>query len=55
LSWPAPGTNFVVQSATSLAASDWSDLPQTPMIVNDSCVVTNMASDPSRVYRLRRR
>jgi hypothetical protein len=55
LSWPAPGTNFVVQSATSLAASDWSDLPQVPVVVNDSCVVTNVASDPSRVYRLRRR
>ena len=55
LSWPSPGTNFVVQSATSVAASNWSDLPQTPVIANDSCVVTNVANDPSRVYRLRRR
>jgi len=55
LSWPSPGTNFVVQSATSIAASDWSDLPQAPVILNDECIVTNVATGPSQIYRLRRR
>jgi hypothetical protein len=45
----------VVQSATSLGGSDWADLPQAAIIINDQCVVTNVATDPSRVYRLRRR
>jgi hypothetical protein len=55
LSWPAAGTNFVLDSTTSLAASAWAEVPQSPVAVGDQCVVTNSIVAPSQFVRLRRR
>jgi len=55
LSWPATGTNFILESVQDVAQTNWSAVPQPFSVVNDQCVVTNDISASNRFYRLRRR
>jgi hypothetical protein len=55
LSWPATGTNFVLQYAKSLAQSNWNDVVQIPVIANNRLIITNEISDNQSFFRLRRR
>jgi len=55
LSWPATGTNFVLEAACGVPSSNWSPVTQ-PVIVHDGqCVVTNALGRGNQFYRLRRR
>jgi len=54
LSWPATGSNMVLQAKNDLDGADWISVPQPLTIVNDRCVVTNEISSSRRFYRLRR-
>ena len=55
LSWPATGTNFVLEYAKSLTQSNWNELPQVPVIAGNKLIVTNEISTDQTFYRLRRR
>lgn len=54
LSWPATGTNFVLEAIETLGPTNWTVVPDPRSIVNDQCVVTNEISGGNRFYRLRR-
>jgi hypothetical protein len=51
LSWPATNNAFGVQYSTNLNSSTWTTLPNVT-IVNNNYVVTNLAGDSARFYRL---
>jgi hypothetical protein len=55
LSWPATGTNFVLEAKDSLARTNWSEVSQPPALHDNECVVTQTVSTASQFYRLRRR
>jgi hypothetical protein len=56
LSWPTNTTGFVLQmSDGSLAAANWSDIPEIPRIDRDRFVLTKAPADWSRFYRLERK
>lgn len=53
LSWPATGSNLVLEAKSALDATNWAQVPQIPAIVNDQCVVSPGLADPQKFYRLR--
>jgi hypothetical protein len=55
LSWPATGSNLVLEASRSVPATNWIAVPVPPAVVQDQLVVTNRAAEPSRFYRLRRK
>ena len=55
LSWPATGTNFVLEAKDDVAGANWSEVSQPPVLHNNECVVTQAVSTASQFYRLRRR
>ena len=55
VSWPATGTNFVLEAKGDVVAAGWSEVAQPVTVTNDECVVTEPLSSSNRVYRLRRR
>jgi len=55
LSWPATGSNFVLEACASLSRSNWAAVPQAPAVSGRDLVVTNEVCGTTRFYRLRRR
>jgi len=55
LSWPATGTNFILESSKSLSQADWAEVPQTPIVNGNKLTVTNEVLSTQKFYRLRRR
>jgi hypothetical protein len=55
LSWPATGTNFVLESSHSMVQADWAEVPQTPLVNGNKLTVTNEILATQQFYRLRRR
>jgi hypothetical protein len=54
VSWPAAGSNFVLESISTLGQTNWVQVPQPYFVAGDQCVVTNDTSGPGRFYRLQR-
>lgn len=53
VSWPAHYGDFKLQSSTDLLGSNnWSDVPDTPVVVDDQFVVTNPMTNAAAFYRL---
>jgi hypothetical protein len=52
LSWPATGSNFVLECSAELPGTNWIEVPQPPVLVDDQLVVTNSLDGDSRFYRL---
>jgi hypothetical protein len=55
LSWPATGTNFLLEATSDLGAADWQGVSGAPSILNDQCVVTLAPGPGNQFFRLRRR
>jgi len=55
LSWPATGSNFVVESKSDLNLTNWSAVAQPPVVTGDQLVDTNSISPTNQFFRLRRR
>ena len=55
LSWPATGTNFLLEATSDLGVANWQGVSGTPSIVNDQCVVTLPLGPANQFFRLRRR
>jgi hypothetical protein len=55
LSWPATGTNFVLEAKENVADTNWTVVSTNPSIVGDQCRVTNQIDSPARFFRLRRK
>jgi hypothetical protein len=55
LSWPATGTNFVLETKESVADTNWSVVATNAALVGDQCRVTNQIDSPSRFFRLHRK
>jgi hypothetical protein len=55
LSWPATGTNFLLEATEDLEDANWAEVSQPPVVDHDECVVTNDISGPSAFYGLRRK
>ncbi len=53
VSWQGSLTDFRLQSATNLAATNlWSNVTNSPVLVQGRSTVTNDLSGPRRFYRL---
>ncbi len=55
LSWPATGTNFLLEATSDLGAPNWQGVSATPGIINYQCVVTIPLGPGNQFYRLRRK
>ena len=55
LSWPATGSNFVLEANTALVQSNWAAVSPLPVVLGNQLVVTNEISSGEKFYRLRRR
>ena len=55
LSWPATGTNFVLEAKDDATATKWSEVSQPCTLHNNECVVTDTIGGPQKVYRLRKK
>jgi hypothetical protein len=55
LSWPATGSNFVLEAKENVSQTNWSAVPATPVLAGDELRVTNQINSPSRLFRLRRK
>ena len=55
LSWPAAGTNFVLEAKESLGATNWAEMSQPPAIHSNECVVKDTIVGSQRIYRLRKK
>jgi len=55
LSWPATGTNFLLETCSDLGQSNWTEVLQAPVLSGPQLVVTQEVCALSRFYRLRRR
>jgi len=55
LSWPATGTNFVLEATSDLGEANWQGVSGTPSIVNEQCVVTLAPGPGNQFFRLRRK
>ncbi len=54
LSWPATGTNFVLEATSDLGATNWQGVSATSSILDDQCVVTLPLGSCNQFFRLRR-
>jgi hypothetical protein len=54
LSWPATGTNFLLEATSDIGAPNWQGVSGIPSIVNDQCVVTLAPGPGNQFFRLRR-
>ncbi len=55
LSWPATGTNFVLEAEREASGTNWSEVSPPATVLNNECVVTNAIDVSQRFYRLRRK
>jgi hypothetical protein len=51
-SWPAVYTNFVLQAAAALPSTNWITIPNTPVVMSNTCVVTNTITSGHQFFRL---
>jgi len=54
LSWPATGSNYVVEATASLQEPVWEQLNQTPVPAGDRLTITEPLSPTQRLFRLRK-
>jgi len=54
LSWPATGSNYVVEASSSLHEPVWQRLEQTPVLEGNRLTVSEPLSTTQRLYRLRK-
>jgi len=54
LSWPATGSNYVVEATASLHEPVWQRLDQTPVLEGNRLTVSEPLSSAQRFYRLRK-
>jgi hypothetical protein len=53
LAWPAPSTGFTLQKAQALGdGADWTDVAESPEILNESNTVNIDATDSAKFFRL---
>ena len=52
ISWPAPSTGFVLESATNLGAPDWRTAAEVPTTNNGRWEITVSLDQPGRYFRL---
>jgi formylglycine-generating enzyme len=52
VSWPVTGSNFVLQSSTSLAAPSWQSVANVPVVFNNTNTVTYTNDSSARFFRL---
>ena len=55
LSWPATGTNFLLEAKESIADTNWTVVATHPAVIGDQCRVTNPINSSARFFRLRRK
>jgi hypothetical protein len=55
LSWPATGTNFLLEGTGSLSDTNWSVVSTTHVLAGNECRVTNSISASAHFFRLRRK
>jgi trimeric autotransporter adhesin len=55
ISWPATGTNLVLEGKGSVADTNWSMVSNPPVVVDGQCRVTQPMDSPARFFRLRRK
>ena len=55
LSWPATGSNLLLEATLNPAASSWTILSNPPGLHGGECVVTNPVTDAGQFFRLRGR
>jgi hypothetical protein len=55
LNWSASETNYNLETASSLLGNKWVPVTNAPVIINSQNTVTNMISQPSQYYRLKKR
>jgi hypothetical protein len=55
LSWPATGTNFLLEANENVTATNWSEVSSPPALHSNELVVTQMLSNATQFYRLRRK
>jgi hypothetical protein len=55
LSWPATGTNFLLEATSDVGAPNWQGVSGTPSIANDQCLVTLPLGPGNEFFRLRRK
>ena len=53
LTWPASATNWTLVSASTLNASSWSVVTNTPVTLNNQCAVALNAAAPAQFFRLK--
>jgi hypothetical protein len=54
LSWPATGSNYVVEATANLQEPVWQQLDQTPVVEGNRLTVAEPLSPTQRLYRLRK-
>jgi hypothetical protein len=54
ISWPQSAIGFVLESAYSPLASEWTTVPETPVTEGDQNIVTVEAGSGARFFRLRK-
>jgi hypothetical protein len=54
LRWPGPATNYSIESAGNLFGNTWTPITNVPAIINSQNTVTNLISQPSQFYRLKK-
>jgi hypothetical protein len=54
IAWPVSATNYNLETASDLSATNWTPVTNTPAVVDLQNTVTNVISQPSRFYRLKK-
>jgi trimeric autotransporter adhesin len=55
ISWPATGTNLVLEGKGSVADTNWSMVLNPPVVIDGQCRVTQPMDSRARFFRLRRK
>jgi len=53
LKWPASATNYSLETASNLPATQWQPVPGTPQPTNDFYQLLLAATNPAAFFRLR--
>ena len=55
LAWPQPAKDYIIETTASLSLTNvWEPLLKRPVLTNGQFVLTHLASEPKRFYRLKR-
>jgi hypothetical protein len=55
LRWPGSATNYSLEAASNLIANNWTPVTNASVIINSQNTVTNLITQPSEYYRLKKR